>query len=58
LPHEQFFGDAGQVLFEHQRFENHQQVHVDATQIVTVHGHVFLFGVGRFCGWALRTLLD
>ncbi|MNZ61021.1 hypothetical protein D3C78_791020 [compost metagenome] len=39
LAHEQFFRDAGQVLFEHQRLENHQQVHVDATQIVTVHKH-------------------
>ena len=42
LAHEQFLGDAGQVLFEHQRFENHQQVHVDATQIITVHRLGFL----------------
>ena len=37
LPHEQFFGDPGQVLLEHQGLKNNQQVHVDATQIVTVH---------------------
>ena len=43
LPHEQFFGDPGQVLLEHQGLENHQQVHVDAAQIVTVHWHGSLF---------------
>ncbi|MNF78542.1 hypothetical protein D3C84_607290 [compost metagenome] len=56
LAHEQFFRDAGQVLFEHQGFENHQQVHVDATQIVTVHWHGFLVCVRP--GARMRSVSD
>jgi hypothetical protein len=44
LAHEEFFGDPGQVLFEHQGLENHQQVHVDAAQIVSVHQHGSVVG--------------
>jgi hypothetical protein len=38
LAEEQLFPGAGQVLFEHQGFENHQQVHVHAAQVVAVRG--------------------
>ncbi|MNQ69335.1 hypothetical protein D3C85_839260 [compost metagenome] len=38
LAEEQLFPGPGQVLLEHQGFENHQQVHVHAAQVVAVHG--------------------
>jgi len=38
LAEEQLLPGPGQVLLEHQGFENHQQVHVHAAQVVAVHG--------------------
>ncbi|MNX92594.1 hypothetical protein D3C86_1247440 [compost metagenome] len=37
LPKEKFFADAADIPLMHHRFENHQQVDVGTTQVISVH---------------------
>ncbi|MNP65390.1 hypothetical protein D3C76_1609760 [compost metagenome] len=38
LAEEQLLADAADIALVHHRFEHHQEMNVDATQIISVHG--------------------